>query len=298
MAFEVIAHLPATPNRLYAMLKLIEALQGQTITPDLLYSLLQPNEVQENNSSARDVYNVLVGIGLVKKENMTTESLRILDENLVISYEDFRVTMQSIVLGAKQPEENNFLLSQLTAWYASYNHQVLSMSRADVERKFHEDLYPSIISSPTQTRKIQDAMLLSWGLWAHFLGFGREYSFGTEARQLRPNAYVRIRPLLKRFIIYEKEFTVQEFIDQLALYCPELDGGAVYNKVYESIHNDSSAHAPLSLMLSTALRSLEIDGLIELIDRADALFTRQLFPSQSYLNRVSHIRIISEKVAV
>lgn len=295
MAFEVIAHLSATPNRVYAMLKLLEALEVQNPTPGQLYDLLQPTEMQENKESAKEVYSVAIGLDLVKKGER--DGLHITSD-FPSSYEDFRLRMQSIVLGATRPEENNYLLSQLTAWYAAYNHEVLTMNRSVVERKFHENLYPGVISQANQTRKVQDSSLLSWGLWAQFLGFGREYSFSNEARRLRPNAYKRIRPLLKGFATQSGEFTVQHFIDQLAFYCPELDGGIVYNKVYESIYSESPSHATLSLMLSTALRNLEVEGIIELIDRADALYTRQLFPSQSYLNRVSHIRVNSEKVVV
>ncbi len=298
MAFEVIARLSATPNRIYAMLKLLDVLGDNAPSLELLYTLMQPNELQESKSSAEAVYGLLRNMGLVTKAEGTEEVILITDKSFLSTYEDFRLKMQSTVLGAIQPEDSNFLLSQITAWYASYNQKVLTLRREDIERKFHEDLYPSVISQNNQARKIQDTMLLSWGLWTHFLGFGKEYALAGGQRKLMPNAYIRIRPLLKEHFPHDRDLTIQQFIDQLAAYCPELDGGAVYNKVYESIHRQNASHASLSLMLSTALRNFQVEGIVELIDRADSLDTRQLFPSQSYLNRVSHIRIISEKVAV
>ena len=52
MAFEVIDHLVATPNRVYAMVKLIEELQDRSPTLDMIYSMLQPDSLQSNEKSA------------------------------------------------------------------------------------------------------------------------------------------------------------------------------------------------------------------------------------------------------
>jgi hypothetical protein len=132
-------------------------------------------------------------------------------------------------------------------------------------------------------------------LWARFLGFGREYAFARGQRTLLPNAYVRVNTLLPSLLPLDgSELPIQTFLDNLSSYCPELDGGLVFNRVYESVYAQSSTQTHLSLMLSSALNTLHINGIIELIDRADALNTRQLFPSQSYQNRVSHVRFRQE----
>ncbi|MCB9437720.1 MAG: hypothetical protein H6673_12160 [Anaerolineales bacterium] len=295
MAFEVISYaLSATPNRVYAMLKLIEELQSSSPSVDLVYSLLQPDSINKNKESAESVYGILQNLGMVSLSQDTEKTVRLVDDSFLHSFDDFRTKMQQSLLGAIKPEENNYLLTQFTAWYAVYNQRVLSLRREDLERKFHEDLYPSIIASKS-TRKINDTALLSWGLWARFLGFGREYAFARGQRTLLPNAYVRVNTLLPSLLPLDgSELPIQTFLDNLSSYCPELDGGLVFNRVYESVYAQSSTQTHLSLMLSSALNTLHINGIIELIDRADALNTRQLFPSQSYQNRVSHLRFRQE----
>lgn len=293
MAFEVISYaLGATPNRIYAMLKLIQTLQQQAPTREVIFSLLQPDSIQKSKDSAKSVYGILQNLNLISVSQDTDEVIYIGDGSFLESFELFRLKMQQTLLGANQPEDDNFLLSQLTAWYAAYNEKVFSMTRSDIERLFHQDLYPSIITH-NLTRKLQEKNnLLSWGLWARFLGFGREYRFAGGQRKLVSNAYIRVYPLLNNiFDERVEELPISQFLEKLSMFCPELDGGIVYNRVYESVHNRSAVNAPLSLMLSSALRTLQTNGVIELIDRADALNTRQLFPSQSYIGSISHIRL-------
>lgn len=294
MPFEVINYLTATPNRVYAMLQLIKTLEEDSPTQEMVFSLLQPDSVQEKQESARAVYSTLQNLNMISVTQSDPEIVRVVEDRFPASFEAFRLKMQQILLGATKPEDDNFLFSQMTAIYAVLNQDAILRRRGDFERLFHENLYPSIVKN-NDTRKINDSSLLAWGLWARFLGFGREYSAAGGQRKLLPNAYVRIRPLIDQILPEGSELSISQFIEKLSLNCPELDGGIVYNSVYESVHGHSAAHAPfMSLMLSSALRTLQVDGTIDLIDRADATNTRQLFPSQSYQGRVSHIRVRQE----
>ena len=299
MAFEVISYaLGAPPNRIYTMLKLIETLQQQSPTREVIFSLLQPDSIQESKDSAERAYGILQNLNLISVSQNTDEVIRVVDTSFLESFELFRLKMQQNLLGAKQQEDDNFLLSQLTAWYAIYNQEAYLMRRESIERRFHEDLYPSVIAN-NSTRKINDTILLSWGLWARFLGFGREYSLAGGQRKLVPNAYIRVYPLLNDIFHKDvEELPINQFLEKLSTFCPELDGGIVYNRIYESVYNQSAINTPLSLMLSSALRTLQTKGVIELINRADALNTRQLFPSQSYIGSVSHIRLNRENKTI
>ena len=204
------------------------------------------------------------------------------------------------MLGAKEDHEDNFLLSQVTAWYAAKNHAVVTLERVEFEGQFHLNLYPSIASDGSRTRMISASeSILSWGLWARFLGFGKEYNPEiTSGRRLMPNAKGRILPLLSEILSPEETIPINEFIERLSLYCPELDGGIVYEKCYQAVHGQSAKNAPLSLMLSTALFQLSAEKIISIIDEPDAKRTRKLFPSITYDSQMSHIRFHPAEVTV
>lgn len=294
MGFEIIKNLQAPPNRIYDALKLIEAL-GE-VKKQMMYEFLQPAFISKKQQAINPTIETLIHFDLAKTNTNKTK-LFLIDNSYLGSYNDFRLKMQQVMLGAKEDHEDNFLLSQVTAWYAAKNHEVVTLDRIEFERQFHQNLYPSIVSDGSRTRIISELdSILAWGLWARFLGFGKEYSPDiVSGRRLMPNAKGRILPLLFVIIPLEEKLPVDQFIKSLGDHCPELDGGIVYEKCYQAVHGQSAKNAPLSLMLSTALHHLDAENVISIINEPDASRKRQLFPSQSYINQISHIRLHKTK---
>ena len=290
MGFEIIKNLQAPPNRIYDALKLIEALGEVKI--QMMYDLLQPDLISTGQQAIKQTIEILLHFDLAKTDTNRTK-LFLIDTSYLGSYDDFRLKMQKVMLGAKEIHEDNYLLSQVTAWYAAKNHEVVSIARVEFERQFHRNLYPSIVSDSRKARIISERdSIFAWGLWARFLGFGKEYNPEiVSGRRLMPNAKGRIIPLLPKIIFPGEIPPVDEFIERLGIRCPELDGGIVYEKCYQAIHGHSAKNAPLSLMLSTALHQLDAENVISIINEPDATRKRQLFPSQSYINQMSHIRL-------
>ena len=296
MGFEIIKYLQATPNRVFDALKLIEVLGEVEIK--LLYELLQPELISKGQGAINPIRNILLHFNLATTNTSKTK-LSLTETNYLDSYDMFRLKMQQVMLGAKEDHEDNFLLSQVTAWYAAKNHEVVTLDRVEFERQFHLNLYPSIASDGSKTRKISERdSIFAWGLWARFLGFGKEYAPDTASgRRLMPNAKGRILPLLSEILSPEETIPINEFIERLSLYCPELDGGIVYEKCYQAVHGQSAKNAPLCLMLSTALYQLKAEKVISIIDEPDAKRTRKLFPSVTYDNQISHIRFHPAEVS-
>jgi len=294
MGFEIINYLKATPHRLYETLKLIKEL-GE-INETLLEELLQPEFVNEEPEVVKNVIKILNHFKLIQEDNKKIK-LTSTEINYLDSLDTFRLKMQKVMLGATNENQDNFLLSQVTAWYASKNHQILNKTKTEFSKMFHNDLYPSIRGDSAQNRRInENSSILSWGLWARFLGFGKEYdSDVSSGRQLLPNARGRIFPLLEEIFKSTDSILIGDFLQRLGNLCTELDGGTLYKKVFETINSKNENESTLSLMLSTALRQLDAEKVIKMEDSPDALQRRQLFPSQSYLNQVSHVHLLQKE---
>ena len=105
-----------------------------------------------------------------------------------------------------------------------------------------------------------------------------------------PDSTLRLRPLLPELLLeIGVEVPMVVFMTNLAKRCPELDGGALFERCWSASHPGEVRGNRLSLMLSTALRVLHQNSIIEMVYRGDSALTWTLFPSQSHINRATHI---------
>ena len=109
--------------------------------------------------------------------------------------------------------------------------------------------------------------------------------------QFMPDATGRITGPTAQLLSLADDFvSVGGFLRGLMTECPELDGGILFEQCWQASRGNEVRGNRLSLMLSTALRTLHNLGTVELINRPDANETWTLFPAQSHIGRVSHIR--------
>ena len=279
--------LVVTPQRIHALVKCVHVL-GE-VPRETLLDLLQPNAITDNRETTILVYRYARRYDLVK-ENETTDrrvSLAI-PATVVTDYETFRQHMQQVLLGVTDEAQDNFLLSQFAAWYACQDERVMGYSKASFEAKFHEDLYPS----SKQRVLAEQPGISAWRTWAEFLGWGWPLKFaqGEEAK-IVPDATLRIRPLLLKLLPDLRiDVPLGAFVARLGAICPELDGGVLYARCWDASHGGEPRGNRVSLMVSTALRVLNQEGAIALIDRRDVADNWTLFPAQSYINRVTHVQ--------
>lgn len=79
-------------------------------------------------------------------------------------------------------------------------------------------------------------------------------------------------------------------MQRLARACPELDGGRLFTYCWQASRRGEEQGHRLSLMLSTALRTLDGLGHICLLARADAAENWQLSPAEGSRHQlVTHI---------
>jgi hypothetical protein len=280
MAYEIFNQGPVTPHRLHAVVRLVERMKE--IQRQELVNLLQPQELKlENQETATLVINAAINCGLLVEDKFK-KLIRISDglPNLE-SIKDFRRWMQNRLLGVTDEDEPNFLLNLFTAWYMGQGEKVFKYSK-DVDKKFNSEVFSNEIE-----RSFNSTKLNNWKTWAAFLGFGW---FNDENGVLFPDAHDRIEPHIAE-LLPKKELVFGEFMKNLNGICPELDGGSLFKKCMQYSSLMEGDGNTLKLALSTALRILEQEKRIKLINRADAKETWHLHPASAYTtDQVTHIQ--------
>lgn len=285
MGFELIERSHTTPHRLYAMVKLIDVLG--TPSRNLLLNLLQPpilNDTSKSRETAERLYIAASRCNLARDTDKCVE-LNV-DRESVRNFDAFRLHIQKTILGVTEQNKDHYILNLLAAWYAVQDEQVLSLTKGEINRQFQEQLF-STSSHPVLN---ENPGLTLWFTWAEFVGWGWPIPF-NKFSGLVPDATVRLRPLLQQLLPKDDQDVIfTAFMNSLSQLCPELDGGILFNQAWEASRGNEQRGNRLSLMLSTALRVLHKQGELELIQRADATDSWRLFPTQSYINQVTHIR--------
>jgi hypothetical protein len=89
--------------------------------------------------------------------------------------------------------------------------------------------------------------------------------------------------------------TFAQFMERLAHICPELDGGHLFKYCWQASRGGEERGNRLSLMLSTALRTLDGLGHLRLLSQADASENWRLYPAEgSRHQQVTHIEYRGE----
>lgn len=288
MGYEMIKdRLTITPHRMYAMLRSIAALGGQS--RDNIIGLAQPATISDNIDTAALIYRYLTRYGLIEEDGSQLRRVFLSGSGRQAEGWDlFRNHMQQLLLGKIEESSDNFLLNQFTAWYAVQDDRVMTWSKSEIEVNLHKDLYPE----SSERVLAEQPGISAWRTWAEFLGFGWPMKLSQrDEMRIVPDATLRIALYLPEFVpTAGEEMSFSAFMNRLSRQCPELDGGVLFEQCWQASRGNEVRGNRLSLMLSTALRTLHNLGEIELINRPDATETWTFFPAQSHIGRVSHIR--------
>ena len=290
MGFELLSVNYLLPQRLFSLVSSVGML-GVLKRADLV-ALMQPSALVES-ASAREQSERLTAAAvrckLLSETTVDSRELRLaVDVDRIQSVEAFRNLLQEYLLGVCVESADHFILNQVAAWYAVQNEKVLGLTKSEFERQFNGQLY----SGASERKFSEQPGVTTWIVWAEFLGWGWPTPFGTVSNvRLAPDATLRIRPLLEGTIRNaDKVIPFGTFMAELSNIWPELDGGILFEQCWQASRGNEVRGNRPSLMLSTALRTLHNLGELELIDRPDASETWALFPAQSHIGRVSHIR--------
>jgi hypothetical protein len=274
--YELINNGQVTPQRLHTLLRLVDR-RNKSSREDLL-RLLQPSELSTNTSAAAAVFVAAVNTGLIV--NNTSEGVVTLASGIkrsqLESTDAFRALMQERLCGISDPDEDNYLLNQVVAWYAVQTPDVYRLHKRELAAKFNAELYPRESDADADSvRAINETKLNAWTTWVTFLGWGV-----SVADVLWPIAHGRLLPRLAP--LRRKKLPIADFMNWLAEACPEMDGGTLFEQCWQSSRPSQSRGQQLSSMLSTALGTLHGLKKVGLEYSVDTQSRWQIYPSTDY----------------
>ncbi len=292
---EIINDAQVEPRRLQVILRLISNLP--TAKKEEIFRLAQLPVVLEHmpelpkNSllASENTYKHAVDCELVRENSDKSLSLLVNPENIT-TMPAFRNHMRNVILGITDMNQPNYVFNLFSAWYAVQNERILqNLVQQECCIAFNTDMRNLFFKS--SERAFNTTKLNAWHKWAEFLGLGRTIKVGSHP-VLMPDATERVKSILREVLPNGEEIRFGVFIERLAVICPELDGGKLFQDCWKASRGEEVQGNRLSLMLSTALRTLARLQVIELFNRADSLDVWQLRQSLGSLyKQVTHIRL-------
>ncbi|MGB1250864.1 MAG: protein DpdG [Candidatus Promineifilaceae bacterium] len=285
---EILNNPVVTPHRVHALLRIVSRM-NRPKREDIL-DMLQPAKLVNNQKTASATLSAAREHNLVLEHN---DGGYILHPDLkkVDDIEQFRIAIAHQVTGIINPNDDNYLLNSFTAWYAVQSERVLQMqNKKQAADQYHEDMSNrSETEVRDEGRAFNDTKFNGWLRWAAFLGWGIPFQHNFSL--LMPNAQHRLKPLLPRLLPNAQSEPFGVFMERLANVCPELDGGELFEDCWVKSRPNEPRGNKLSLMLSTALRTLHHLGHLTLTELNDAPETWQLFPAHPpSILTVTHIQ--------
>jgi len=241
---------PTTPLHVEALIEFLRA--GRALTRREIQDAMQPNNVHHDQAQSKAAINAAKELLLIAEEQKEEKKLVQL-----LPVGKGRKTLQECVLDALDLRVlastgvekyfalyYAFLLGQASAADKDPESQVLAFNRQVFEDQPQEN--------PFNTTK--RGALYRWFIYS---GLGWHDPQGVFCC----NPYSRIERKLQLIFDGEKQLAIEEFMDALAMHCPEIDGGKIFEQANK--HQDRTPKQ-CTLGLSQALIELHLDKNISL----------------------------------
>jgi len=285
MAFELLNQRETTPTRVHAMLRLLARRPG--LTREQIDDLVRPGVLPVGGrNEANEVLRNTVQLGLASTGEGESSGYQLaVAQEHIEDLDAYRNTISRIALGVTDSSADHYAFNLFTAWYAVIDDEVLRRTVTDLVIDFNERVFPT-----AEISQMNDERLTSWRAWAAFLGFGWMVPRGA-GRTMVPDCTGRVSGLVERRLAGEDGLIpFRAMWEHIAAACPELDGGVLFERARQTGRGGHDRGQTVSLMLSTALRSMHDGGRCRLHRLADATDTWTLFPASGQVfQAVTHI---------
>lgn len=261
-----------TPNRVLALCQLVAY---KSLTKQQLIDLIQPENLNSSKDQFTNVFSFAKNGNLIEEDSASGKIKLKVKESDIATPKAFRSTVSK--LGLTNP---NLMFYRFTSWYLIRGEKVFAENNKALAMAFNSEMQ----FEDDSPNKYNDTNVNGWKSWACFLGYGFEHG-GVVI----PNTVERLSDILSD----NREITRGRFIpfaEFMSILSPELDGGEVFNR------NKGETTLPsqhLSLGLSSGLRALHDQGIIQLHYQSDALDTWFLTKCSTHeiIREVSEIKI-------
>lgn len=250
----------STPQRIYALLKLIKYYNGR-YSREVLFDFIQPKGLSETQAEVKKTLKFCLAEKLIVEDYDKRIKLNF-DEKFLTSESEFRKYINSRLY---DDTKNNSFYSIARA--------ILSTDLSIYDYKGFETLGVML-----KTNDSHKDVVLAWRFWGAFLGYGF-----TLNSQFVINPYIRIRDIIiKEFSNqYDKEILIRDFINKLIEVSPDM--------------KDCFNNNIVSLSISIALKTLNDLGIIELIYTRDSVDVWQ-FEFESTIESYTNIKFLGAEI--
>jgi hypothetical protein len=253
---------PVTPTRVETLLNLMRKFSDRKITREILIDLLQPDGLPDRNpnkTQAKQAVSAATELGLIEtdsenrlkptfKSNDTRDSRQILLEAL---------------------DEKVLQNTNVEPYFALFYGYLLALNsdggKQQTGDKWASEFQRDVFGEERPANPFNDTKLTGLNRWFGFAGLG----WYDTNRVFQPNPYERLLRRLPLIFGKNKKLTSENFMQKLAEFCPELDGGRIFLQAHRFRNYDSAAKV-CTLGLSHALIDLNQDGKIRLICPRDS----------------------------
>ena len=242
----------ATPTRVELLIDIARSMSGRKFDAQTVREILQPTglpgmsgKYQQSTdilSAARDL-ELLIDDG---------------DGQLKPSRQRDSRTARQVLLDAI--DERVLQNDNVEPWFALFYAYMLG--RNEVARKgegdrWEADFNRDLFAGQTVQNRFNDTKYIGLRRWFRYSGLG--WHDITDA--FVPNPYERLQRALSRIFKEKKRLEADEFMNSLAVVCPELDGGWIFMRANPTHDTKVRQCTP---GLSHALIDLHLDGVIEI----------------------------------
>jgi hypothetical protein len=249
-------HNPVTPIRLEILVDLLRRHPRGLLKKDV-YRLLQPSSLREDVGSGSPAY-VTVGagieLGLIDQDGSEL-SINSLYRKEADSRESILKAIDLHVLGGLGIEK---YFALFYAYYLGLGKEAGKRNQ-DLANQFNVDVF----DGEQQENPFNETKLTGLHRWFSYVGLG----WYDPSGKFQPNPFERISRVLPAIFSNTSKLEADEFMTRLAMTCPEVDGGEIFQKANRGW---KSSDKRCSLGLSHALIELHEDQVVRLDCPTDA----------------------------
>lgn len=266
-----------TPARVWSLVNLLQAHDGE-LSRDGIKIWLDPFDTDTQGTAIQNTTGAAASLDLVESDRVAG-SLRLLADDLPGTLTGFADWVHAKLVRTP-PKHGNSVVLEAYAWFVATCAR--DKGTVWIERESADSLTERIrvdLTSETEQGRFNKTRYPRWRDWIAFMGLGLDLPI-PHGQSFYPSATIRLEremaALRDRFGTHE-EIPAESFLKALVQRMPYLDGGDLFRTAATRIRWTPPPRQ-LSIVISSALRDLDDDGVLDLRMHGDAPNAYTLHP--------------------
>lgn len=252
---------PATPTRVEVLLELVWAMRQRNLNREAIRKFLQPKGLpglSPNSQQSLDTLNAARDLGLVEEDA---------DGSFRPKW-DVREPFVAKALLLTAMDEKVLSSTKIEPWMARFYSYAITKDNdvigpgKDAGIRWAEAFNQDVFGGVPADNPFNQTKYTGLRRWMRYVGWG----WHDSENNFIPSPYERVKRKLLDIFGEKKRQTSDEFMANLAVHCPELDGGEIFREVNKGLGLDKTCSRALAMVL----RDLHDDSVVKLDCPADS----------------------------